>query len=171
MKSILLGLICLGLTNLGFSQTKVNVEQVKLAEVTVTPFNYTYLNHVGNENTPERVKNLQKIVSKFDIKESDVFDAKMDAFEVIFEQSDDKIIATYDNDGNIIKSYERFNNVLLPDPIRKAIYKSYPEWSLHSDSYLVNYFEGKDAKKYYKVQLRKDKKRKSLKIDANGDIK
>lgn len=168
MKTLITGLLFIGLTSLGFSQN--GIEQVDLSAVNVTPLNLSYLNKVQDRDTPERVKELENIASRYDVTESKVFNRKFEAYEVIFKETDGSIIATYDSDGKIISSLERFNDVLLPYKVRTTVFDKYPDWILHKDSYLVSYYLDKDVKKVYKVQLRKDGKRKNLKIDTSGNI-
>jgi len=168
MKTLITGLLFVGLTSLGFSQN--GIEQVELSEVNVTPLNLSYLNKVQDSDTPERAKELENIASRYDVTESKVFNRKFEAYEVIFKETDGSIVATYDSDGKIISSLERFNDVLLPYKVRNAVFSEYPDWSLHKDSYLVSYYLDQDVKKVYKIQLRKDGKRKNLKVDVFGNI-
>ncbi|MBT8302876.1 MAG: nicotinate-nucleotide adenylyltransferase, partial [Bacteroidia bacterium] len=99
-----------------------------------------------------------------------VFNKKFEAYEVIFKETDGKIVATYDQNGKILSSMERFSNVVLPTKVRNAIYESYPGWNLHKDTYLVSYYVDRDVKKIFKIQLRKDRERKNLKVDVDGNI-
>ena len=169
MKTLITGLLFVGLTTLGFSQTN-GIQQVELSEVYVTPLNLTYLRTVQDEDTPETVKNLENKASRYDITEAPIFDRKFEAYEVIFKDSNGKIVATYDENGKILSSLERFKDILLPEKVRNSVHKNFPDWQLHSDTYLVSYFLDKEVKRVYKVQLRKDGKRKNLKIDVAGNI-
>lgn len=169
MKTLITGLLFVGLTSLGFAQNG-GIEQVELNEVNVTPLNLTYLNNVQDTDTPTKVKELENVASRYDITESAVFNKKFEAYEVIFKESNGKIIATYDQNGKITSSLERFSNVVLPPKVRSAIYQSFPGWNLHKDTYLVSYFGDQDVTKVYKIQLRKDKQRKNLKVDVDGNI-
>jgi len=168
MKTLIIGLLFVGLTSLGFSQN--GIKHVQLSAVNVTPLNLSYLNEVKDRDTPERAKELENIASQYDVTESKVFNRKFEAYRVIFKETDGSIVATYDSDGKIISSLERFDDVLLPYKVRSSVFNEYPDWTLHKDSYLVSYSLDKDVKKVYKVQLRKDGKRKNLKVDVFGNI-
>lgn len=169
MKTLITGLLVIGLTSLGFSQSG-GIEQVNLSEVDITPLNLTYLNQVQDEDTPTEVKRLENKASRYDITEAPIFDKKFEAYEVIFKDSDGKIVATYDENGKILSSLERFKDVLLPEKVRNSLYKNFPGWALHTDTYLVSYYADHSVKKVYKIQLRKDGKRKNLKVDVQGNI-
>jgi len=149
MKTVFLGLLFLGIANLSFSQSSNEIEEVQLADVVISPLNLSYLNAVHDVNTPEVVKQLEKKVAKFDVTESPVFDKQFEAYEVIFKDASSNsgsIIATYNSEGKILKSFEKFNDVTLPPAVRKAIYKEYPGWTIHSDTYLVSYYFNEDIK-------------------------
>lgn len=173
MKTVIFGLLFLGLANLSFSQSSNEIEEVQLADVVISPLNLSYLNAVHDENTPKVVKQLESKVAKFDITESPVFDKQFEAYEVIFKDATNnsgRIIATYNSEGKILKSFEKFNDVTLPSAVRNAIYKEYPGWIIHSDTYLVSYYLNEDIKKVYKLKIKKDDEKKTLKIDVDGKL-
>lgn len=171
MKKLIIGLLALGLTNLSFSQIlNGGIASVELEGVTVSPRNMTYLNEVQDYNTPLKVKVLENKAAQYDIKEEGIFDSEFEAYEVVFKQKSGKIIAIYDQEGNIVSSSEKFKNIRLPEEVRISIFRNHDGWELHSDAYLVSYYLGKDVKKLYKVQIRKGKLKKNLRVDVNGNI-
>lgn len=170
MKKVLLGLLFVGFANLSFSQS---AREVKLAAVDITPLNLNYLNAVQDKNTPKAVEHLENEAARFDITESPVFDKQFDAYEVVFKtvsSKDSRIIATYDSNGKIIKSFERFNDVALPPSVRNAVSLKYPGWTILSDTYLVSYYKNRDIKKVYKLKITNKNEKKTLKIDINGEL-
>jgi hypothetical protein len=172
MKKLFISLIALSLTTVGFSQSqKSNAEssEVVLEGVTVSPSNLTYLTSVSEASMPQHVQELENKAAHFDIKESDIYDSDIDVYEVMFSQEDGTIIATYDQSGRILYSYERFKNVTLPFTLRNKIYRQYPGWVIHKDAYVVSYYRNGGVTKTCKVQLRKDGKRKNLKVDMDGN--
>lgn len=178
MKKVLIGLLFLGLTSLAYAQDKpanadkdADVEEVKLSGVTVKNMNSNYLNKVQDPTTPERVVQLENTAARYDLTTSDIYDGNHEAYEVIFEQTNGKIIATYNKDGQILTSFEKFTDLTLPAPVRNSLYKEYPGWTVHKDAYLVSYYEGTDTvKKLYRIQLRKENQKLNLKCDVDGNI-
>lgn len=177
MKNVMLGLCLLGLTSLAFAQTTPqngndsDVEEVQLTGVTISPLNLSYLNKVQDPHTPEEVVQLENTAARYDIKRSDVFDGSFEAYEVIFEQTDGGIVATYDREGKITSSLERFKNVALPVHIREMVYKNNPGWTITKDAYIVSYYEDlEEVQKIYKLQLKKGKQKKTLKCDSEGNM-
>lgn len=167
MKKSIIGVLLVCLASISFSQS---IEEVKLESVTITPLNTNYLNNVLDLNTPVEVIRLEKEAAKFDITTLDLYDPDFATYEVTFSQKDGKIVAVYDKDGNILRSSERFQNVILPRKVLNSVYAQNQGWRFHKDSYLVTYYEGRDAKKMYKIQLRKGNKRKNLRVDVDGNI-
>ena len=85
--------------------------------------------------------------------------------------TDGMIIATYDQNGKILNSIERYKNIALPKHIRDACLKEHPGYTIHKDFYLVSYnYDDNEAKKIYKIQLKNENGRKNLKVDSNGNI-
>lgn len=180
MKALLIGLIFLGLASLTHAQTNGKIGAVALEDVVIStnnievnPLNLSYINKVVDANTPTRVRDLEGHAARFDITEAPEFDSGFEAYEVVFKEKNGgkgRIVATFDSDGKILRSYENFTDLALPAEVRNAVFEKFPGWKLHKDSYLVSYYHDKDVKKVYKVQVRKDSERKNLKIDINGNM-
>ena len=173
MKKLIIGLLFLGVTNLSFSQnTNSEFAEVELEGVVVTAPNYTYLNKVFDKNTPNRVRQLELEVAKYNIKEDSGYDPRLRVdYEVVFTQTNGRINAIYDKDGEIISCSEKFSNVKLPENILSSnIFEDNNGWTLHKDTYSVSYKKGMDVKKVYKVQLRNGKQKKNFKINMESDL-
>ncbi len=171
MKKLIIGLLVIGFTNLSLSQTATpKLADIDFSEVIISPLNISYLNEVLDETTPQSVTFLENKASRFNIKTSNVYDNNHDIYEITFTQSNGKIIAYYDNSGKIIRCSEKFKNVKIPLQVRATIFKDNPGWVLHSDTYLVSYKYGDEARRIYKIQLRKGKQKKNIKIDNQGNI-
>ncbi|HLV15448.1 MAG TPA: hypothetical protein VKY41_09725 [Xanthomarina sp.] len=177
MKILCIGLLFLGFANLSFSQADKEVVEVQLASVVITaPANLSsqnYLNAVYDKNAPEEAKILENIAARFKIIESPVYDNQFDAYDVIFKDessNDGRILVTYNSEGHLIKSFEKFHDVALPPAVRNAVYNEYPGWTIASDTYLVTYHHDKETQKAFKLKIEKDGKKKVIKVDLNGDI-
>lgn len=169
MKKLIIGLIALGLTSLGFSQNNTNgISEVQLKSVVITVPNIGYLNDVSDGSISSSVGNLQLEAANFNIKDLKEYNSDLEFMQVAFYQKNGKIIANYDKSGNIIRSTERFKNVVLPPAVRSSIYKDHMGWDLKKDTYQVSYRPGKEVKKVYKVQLKKGNLKKNLKLDSDG---
>ncbi len=171
MKKLFINLIAISLVTLGYSQGN-NSEpgEVELEGVTVSPFNLTYITTVKENSMPEYVYELESKAARYDIRESEVYDVDIEVYEVMFSQNNGSIMATYDKNGRILDSFEKFTDVTLPFNVRNKIFEKYPGWVIHKDAYLVSYYRNEGVvNKVCKVQLRKDGKRKNIKIDLDGN--
>ena len=171
MKNLVIGLFVLGLTSLGFSQnTNSNVEEVKLESVTVTPRNLSYLDKVQDKSMSDHVKFLEDKASVYNVCELPEFDGRKESFKTIFRASKGYIIATYSNNGMILKTRERYSDIKLPKTVIKSVLSQYPNSDFLKVVYTVDYDHQKDVKKTYKIQIMKDNLIKNLKISSGGNI-
>lgn len=177
MKNLLIGLFVLGLTNLMHSQSfeasNEATNEIQLEAVTLSPLNISYLTAVKDEHTPARAVILENKVARYDITEHPIYSKKFEAYEVVFEETNGRkgrIIATYDMDGKVLTSFERFRDVSLPPAVRNAVKKAYPDWVIQNDMYLVSYFTGDKVDKLYKIQIKNKNQKKNLRIDTNGQF-
>lgn len=169
MKNLLIGLLVIGFTSLTFAQQN-GIASVELEEVNISPLNLSYLNKVQDATTPLKARELENVASRYDITEADIFDRQFEAYEVVFKEGTGSIIATYDQNGKILSSLERFKDVALPPLVRISAVQNFPGWTITQDNYLVSYYHDKDVSKIYKLKLRKDNKRKGVKMDIHGNI-
>jgi hypothetical protein len=171
MKKFLIGTIFLGLASLGYSQSSDFNKNEKISSIEVIPMDQVYLDKVSDETFSERVYTLERKASRYNIKEHPSYNAKYSgAYRVFFLRGNSKIVATYDRHGKITRTKESFNNLLTPIAVRESVYDRYPNWTMKSTAYTVNY-DGKEANKIYKVQIVKDGVKKKLNLDLEGNIR
>ncbi len=165
MRKWVFGLLFLGFASLVYSQQpQREVGEVVLEEVTVTSPNFDYLAMVQDKNTPVTVKGLERKAASFDLLESPIYNKIDKAYEVFFSNSKGRIVATYDDQGKILSSVEKFANVVVPGPIRNTVFQVYPDWTISENTYRVTYFHNKGVKKIYLFQISKGEKSKNLKV-------
>lgn len=168
MKKIIFGLLFIGLTIQSFAQIIVT-----LPEIEITATNYKYLSKAGFENASLPVEMLERKVATFDLKNAEFYSDEYDTYEVSFYLPEGYVLASYDKDGNILRTAERFKNVKLPRAVIESVAKTYPDWVFTKDIYLVNYHErgttGKITKKY-KITLENNDQKIRVKVDENGNF-
>ena len=171
MKNYAIGLLVLGFASLGYSQDPDNeMDEVQLSDVVVTPINLSYIAKVQDKSTPEPVIKLENKAARYNVKNSPVFDEDFDAYEVIFSQTNGSIMATYDGNGKITSTKEKYKDLTLPFKVRNAIYKKYPGWTIHSDVYVVSYKHDGKLKQIYEARITKDNMKKRVKCDTEGTL-
>jgi len=168
MKKLIFGLIILGLTIQTYAQ---EIKTEELSEVVIAATNYKYLSKTGLENADVSVSELEQHVAEYDLKNSDLYHEDHDSYIITFYIPEGKILASYDKDGTILRTAERFQNVKMPKEVRESVAKQYPNWFFKENNYLVNYFDktGKITK-VYKITLLNGDKRIKVKCDSEGNI-
>jgi len=149
------------------SQINAQVKTVELPEVKISAVNYKYLNAVDSEEIALSVQMLQEQVAMFDLKNSEFYNDEYDTYRITFYIPEGMILAAYDSDGRIIRTIERFKDIKLPQHIQAVITERFPNWSLVSDVYKVNFTSTK-AKIQYKVKLKNGDKVVRVKLDEKG---
>lgn len=166
MKRLLMVLILFGLTIQSFAQN----ETEKLSEIEVLGVNYKYLNEVGDSELATPVKILQEEVANYDLKNTDFYEDEPANYRVYFEIPAGKILAVYDDQGEIIRTSERFEDTRIPISVSNTILDKYPGWIISGDIYLITYRRGNGASKTYKLFLEKGDEKIRVKTDAHGTI-
>jgi hypothetical protein len=145
--------------------------QVILPDVTVVSLNYKYIKSIHDQNSAQPVKLLQSRAASYNLKDSDLYEEDYDGFFVSFYIPDGEILASYDKDGKLISTAEKFKNVSLPPLVRKAVSDRYPGWRIAKDIYLVNYFaDTRESSKIYKIVLENGDKRIRTKTNEQGEF-
>jgi hypothetical protein len=172
MKKLIIGLFLFGLTSQSFSQSSQEdqLKTIELAEVNILALNSTYVNKVIDKNAAEPVQHLERKAAAYDITVSDLFSQDFDTYEVNFENQYGRITATYDVDGEIMRSYEKFKDVKVPLAVSQSIAKKFPGWHTSRTTYLVNYKHNGDLTRIYKVSLEKGKEHLNIRTDEKGNI-
>ncbi|MBT8184090.1 MAG: nicotinate-nucleotide adenylyltransferase [Eudoraea sp.] len=167
MKKILLGLMVIGFASQAFAQ---DPEPIELSEVIVKPVNYKYLNQVDSRLAAVPVKMLERKVASYDVTEQDFYQDDYDYYTVSFFIPEGKIVAVYDQEGNIMRTIEKFKDIKLPTAVMESLADRFPNWKVVSDVYRVKYNDNKGAKQSYKLKLENGDKTMRVKIDENGEF-
>ncbi|MHA6279442.1 nicotinate-nucleotide adenylyltransferase [Salinimicrobium sp. CAU 1759] len=167
MKNLFLTLFLFGIISPAFAQI---TEPEELKEVKLVAVNYKYLDAVTKQEVAIPVRKLEQHVANYDIKSSEVYHDDYDMYEVTFFIPEGSVLAAYDRDGKLIRTIERYKNAGIPDVVRQAVNKKYPDWSISKDVYLVNYHDAKGAERQYKLKLENGKDVVRIKTDERGNI-
>ncbi|APY12534.1 hypothetical protein BWZ22_15490 [Seonamhaeicola sp. S2-3] len=165
MKKTIIGLFLLVLS------FQMNSQTIALPDTFIS-LNYEYLEALEIDNEPLRVKKLEKTVLNYNNKEiADLCDTDKDVVNVSFYVDNCNIIASYDKNGKIIKTIEKYNNVRLPLSVMQAIAKQYPDCGIVEDVYLVKYQSNNNTvRKEYKVKIKSKDEILTVKTNEKGDF-
>ncbi|MGI9550148.1 MAG: hypothetical protein ACR2MT_03020 [Aurantibacter sp.] len=168
MKKVCMGLLMIGMSNLGLAQYAPQAfsnpfhNSIRSIDADVD-----YLDEVQGSTTPNQVKLIEKEVSDWVPSESSKFNPQREQFfGATFKTANGYIAADYDQNGNIISTEERFENVALPRAIAGEIVKQYPGWIFAQTKFILKYRKGQTSKKLFKVVIKKGNQKKRLRIYA-----
>ena len=167
MKKFIIGLFVIGLTSQVFAQIP-KVEQ--LSEVVVTAVNYKYLNAIDSKEVAIPVKMLERKAAAYNVQDADFYSDDYEFYTVSFFIPEGKIVAAYNPEGQIIRTFERFENIKLPTAVRDAVAERFPNWTIVKDVYRVTYNQDDGANKTYKLKLENGDKTMRVKIDDTGEF-
>lgn len=143
--------------------------QINLAEVKITASTYKYLNAADNKEMAQPVRMLEAAAAAYDVKKSDYYVDEYGVYNISFYIPNGQILAAYDKDGKLMHTAEKFKNTKLPDEVREAIQKRFPNWEISQDVYQVYYYADKNTvNKMFKVLLENGSKRMKVKLDGEG---
>lgn len=165
MKKVLLSIFILAVTY------HVNSQTIELPNTVIT-VNYNYANSKDAKNTPACVKKLEESVYKYKTENlNDLYDEKDDICNVSFKIANGKIIASYDKDGKIVETVEKYNNVRLPLAVMQSVSNQYPSWGIIEDVYIIKYNCTKGlTQKEYKIKIKNEDEVITIKTNEKGDF-
>jgi len=170
MKTKVIGLIMIGLTNLMFAQQNFlavnDVSSTNLNKKKATiESNHSFVNAVENHDQSSQIKALRKKMLEFNIEDLNVYSENDPSnYDVVLKDGKNKIAVTYNQQGDILNCDEYFYNVRLPLSLQKEIIKKHPGWSFVSTKYHMAYEKNKKAKTKYKVLIKKGEEMKTIVI-------
>ena len=167
MKKLIISLLLVGFVTQQYAQ---NLQVEQLNEVFIVATNYKYLDKTSAEDVAVPVKELQRRAAIYNVKDLDIYQDDYDYYEVSFVLPEGKILASYDKEGKILRTAEKFKEVDLPIPILKSIAKRFPNWSVTKNIYRVFYHETDGVKMKYKLTLENGDQRMKIKMDDEGNF-
>jgi len=170
MKNLIICLIIIGLTTTGFAQDSSNEFEVTLEEE-LSSTNLKYLNAIGYQDADVKVKLLAQKAATFDLEFSNLLEADYEKQEyyVQFKIPEGEILVVYDNEGEIIRTSEKFKDISLPLSVSNAIVEKYPGWKISGDIYQVTYAKDGELNKTYNLFIEKNNiGKRIIKTDESG---
>ncbi|MGM0390133.1 MAG: nicotinate-nucleotide adenylyltransferase [Bacteroidota bacterium] len=169
MKTFFLGLFVFGLTIQSFAQ------ETEVLDVRIAPASYKYINKVTEDSTEvspaEPVNFHQQRTAIFNLENSKYYQDEYDYYFLSFFIPEGKILASYDAEGNILRTIEKLKNTETPPVVARAVKNRYPGWIVSDYVYLVNHhFNGEIDSKEYKLLLEKGTLRMRIRTDEKGNF-
>ena len=83
---------------------------------------------------------------------------------ITVSSSNGALNALYNQDNELVNTFQKFHNVPLPFDVRNQVYASYKGWTITKDKYIAYGRESNIDNEKYIVYLEKDNKREKIKI-------
>jgi len=93
-----------------------------------------------------------------------------ESYLLLLEIEDGFLSAEFNKNGKLISVVEKFENVKLPEKIRKSLSEKFPEWIMVKDKFLYVQRQGEVKRKEYRIIMKKGKKAKRVTVNTEGEI-
>lgn len=97
-------------------------------------------------------------------------DQNYDTYEVYFNTDKGYVVAKYDEDGDLLSTFQRFNDIQLPEKAREEIMKKMGRDTEIMETKMTAVSEGWNVtKQIYRVDLKSNGKTERVKLVKEGD--
>ncbi len=149
--------------------------EIDIVEVRIAPANYKYIDKAAEDSTEvspaEPVKFYQQRTVIFNLENSKYYQDEYDYYFLSFYIPEEKILASYNVEGNVLRTIEKLKNTENPPVVAKAIVQKHPGWIVSDYVYLVNHHDnGEITRKEYKLLLEKGNLRMRVRTDEKGNF-
>ncbi len=87
-----------------------------------------------------------------------------DEFLVTFKSKKGYLEATYDSEGELVNTYQRFSNKTPPLDISRQVYTQNQGWTMVSNKYVASGRSDRIDKEFYKIKLENGNQSKNIKV-------
>lgn len=91
------------------------------------------------------------------------------AFQVTFKTRKGHLIADFNGDGKLVKTSQKFENILLPYELQKQLYRDHKGWSMVKNKVVARGNEDKIDKAVYKITMQNGRQKKNLKYEVTPE--
>ena len=172
MKNLILVLLLFGFIGTGHSQ--ILLKETKLEyrpeSMKLDPISNRLVITIPEKSYGEFERDpLAFVKNQFDIQKvlKDNEEADYDSYRVDFKSTKGHLLASFNKDGDLVSSIQKFKNVKLPEDARMQILQQYRDAVLIKNKY-VAVSKGWDIhKEFYKVKLRDGNKTRTVKVNKD----
>ena len=91
-----------------------------------------------------------------------------DSYQVTFQSEKGKVLANYNDEGELVSSFQRFKNVNLPDDVRLEILRRHKNSKVVKNKYILTTKDLAINKEYYIVKILDNNRSRRVRIDRNA---
>lgn len=171
MRTLILLLLLVGWIGTSQAQQITELEEAKViapntVEISSDLDNYTFIikeNYVG-----EFIKNpIEFMNENFDINAfiATINNDDYDEYIVTFKSAKGYLEANFDDDGTLLKTSQRFKDIVLPLNVRRELYRNHKGWTMVQNKYLASGKGERIDREVYKIKIKNGNQSQNIKID------
>ncbi|MCG9972433.1 hypothetical protein [Christiangramia crocea] len=169
-KFIILMLVAVGFVLTSYSQKVIQLEEAELTfEPTAQVVFEDYTNGIVRVKE-NYAKQFQSNAIKFLVENFDIYrfmreaGENLDQYDITVKSSNGVLLAQYNKEGNLVRTYQKFKDIPLSPEIRNQVFAQYEGWTMTKNKYIAAGMEDGIDKEKYLVHLERGKDREKLKI-------
>lgn len=91
-----------------------------------------------------------------------------DTYQVLFKSKKGRVLANFDDEGELVSTFHRFRNVKLPDDVRLEILRSHKNSKVVKNQHILTTKDLMIKKEYYIVKIQDGNKTRRLRVERNA---
>lgn len=177
MKHVMIILLMFGAINMSWAQDpeelkEATVEYIK-TDMKMDPYKQTVSLTIPENRYGEfKSAPLTFIKNRFSPYQlvSENKDQKYDSYEIYFNIDNGYVVAKYDEEGDLLSTFQRFNDIQLPDKAKQKIMKEMGKDTQILGAKMTAVSDGWDVtKEIYRVDVKSGGKSQRIKLTKEGD--
>ncbi|APG59048.1 hypothetical protein [Christiangramia salexigens] len=173
MRSFILSILFVAVAGFTYAQEITELEEAKVGfsplDAKITQQGDSYSFTVNEAYTGEFAENpIAFLKANFDIQNfiTETEDENFDSYEVNIRSSNGHLKADYDKHGELVSTFQKFKNIVLPPEVRNELYMTYKGWNMTENKYLAASDGDILNMEVYKIRLEKGNQKQNIKLDA-----
>lgn len=170
MKTLIFSLLLVAATAVGQAQ-EIQLEEAKVGfapiDATITrdgdSFSYSVNENYAGEFTKDAIGFMK---ANFDIKTFIAeYGEDYNSYLVTFKSAKGLLSADFDEHGELVSTYQKFNDIALPLDIRREVYMANKGWTMTENKYIASGTGDLLEKEVYKIKLENGNQKRTMKIN------
>lgn len=93
---------------------------------------------------------------------------KYTSYLVTFRSSKGHLSADFNHNGELVKTYQKFQDIALPLDVRREVYMANKGWTMTSNKYIASGRGDLIEKEVYKIKLENGSQKRNIKLDPRS---
>ena len=172
MKTLIFSLLLIAVTAFSQAQEITQLEEAKVGfaplDTKISRDGDTFTYEVGEAYAGEFSKDaIGFMKANFDIKNfiTEFSSQDYDTFVVTFTSAKGFLSADFDGDGNLVRTFQKFNDIVLPLDVRREVYMANKGWTMTKNKYVASGRGDLVQNEMYKIKLENGNQKRTMKLD------